>query len=125
MVLPSRSLPTLVGITLLALLLFAFQGLFDIVRSRILVRQGRYTAAQMGKVEEGIAGLEWFVARHPADVRGHYQLGMAQRSLDSSKALAQVPRTPAKIPFQQTGYLSDDRCSAVTGNHTSDQERTP
>jgi ATP-binding cassette subfamily C protein len=40
-VLPSRSLPTLVGITLLALLLFAFQGLFDIVRSRILVRIGR------------------------------------------------------------------------------------
>ncbi|HYR64820.1 MAG TPA: ABC transporter transmembrane domain-containing protein, partial [Reyranella sp.] len=40
-VLPSRSLPTLAGITLLALLLFAFQGLFDIVRSRILVRIGR------------------------------------------------------------------------------------
>jgi len=40
-VLPSRSLPTLVGITLLALLLFVFQGLFDIVRSRILVRIGR------------------------------------------------------------------------------------
>jgi ATP-binding cassette subfamily C protein len=39
-VLPSRSLPTLVGLSLLALLLFVFQGLFDIVRSRILVRIG-------------------------------------------------------------------------------------
>jgi tetratricopeptide (TPR) repeat protein len=51
-------------------------------------RERSYTAAQMGHVEQGIAGLEWFLARHPADVRGHYELGMAQRSLDSSKALA-------------------------------------
>jgi PrtD family type I secretion system ABC transporter len=39
-VLPSRSVPTLVGITLLALILFGIQGVFDIVRSRILVRVG-------------------------------------------------------------------------------------
>ena len=46
-VLPSRSLPTLVGLSLLALLLFAFQGLFDIVRSRILVRIG-------GRLDEAV-----------------------------------------------------------------------
>ncbi len=39
-VLTSRSVPTLVGITLLALILFSIQGVFDIVRSRILVRVG-------------------------------------------------------------------------------------
>src|SRR5258707_2007053 len=39
-VLPSRSVPTLVGITLLALILFSVQGVLDIVRSRILVRVG-------------------------------------------------------------------------------------
>jgi ATP-binding cassette subfamily C protein len=39
-VLPSRSVPTLVGITLLVLMLFAFQGALDIVRSRLLVRIG-------------------------------------------------------------------------------------
>ena len=39
-VLPSRSVPTLVGMTLLALILFSIQGVFDIVRSRILVRVG-------------------------------------------------------------------------------------
>ncbi len=39
-VLPSRSVPTLVGITLLALVLFGFQGVLDIVRSRLLVRVG-------------------------------------------------------------------------------------
>lgn len=37
-VLPSRSVPTLVGITILALTLFAFQGFLNIVRSRVLVR---------------------------------------------------------------------------------------
>ncbi len=37
-VLPSRSIPTLVAISLLALLMFAFQGVLDIVRSRLLVR---------------------------------------------------------------------------------------
>jgi ATP-binding cassette subfamily C protein len=39
-VIPSHSVPTLVGITLLALILYAIQGVLDIVRSRILVRIG-------------------------------------------------------------------------------------
>ena len=37
-VLPGRSVPTLVAISILALVMFAFQGLLDIVRSRVLVR---------------------------------------------------------------------------------------
>src|SRR5881398_1101077 len=37
-VLPSRSVPTLVALSVLALTLFAFQGVLDIIRSRILVR---------------------------------------------------------------------------------------
>ena len=37
-VLPSRSMPTLLALSLFALLLFSMQGLFDFVRSRILVR---------------------------------------------------------------------------------------
>ncbi len=37
-VLPSRSLPTLVGIVVLAAALYAFQGVLDIVRSRVFVR---------------------------------------------------------------------------------------
>jgi ATP-binding cassette subfamily C protein len=40
-VLPSRSVPTLVGLALLALALFAFQGLLDTMRGRVLVRIGR------------------------------------------------------------------------------------
>jgi ATP-binding cassette subfamily C protein len=37
-VLPGRSVPTLVAISVLALVMFAFQGLLDVVRSRVLVR---------------------------------------------------------------------------------------
>ena len=37
-VLTSRSVPTLVGISILALVLFGFQGVLDIIRSRVLVR---------------------------------------------------------------------------------------
>src|SRR5437763_11765921 len=37
-VLPSRSVPTLVALSILALTLFAFQGVLDILRSRVLVR---------------------------------------------------------------------------------------
>lgn len=39
-VLPSRSVPTLVGLTLLIAMLYAFQGLLDIVRGRMMVRIG-------------------------------------------------------------------------------------
>ncbi|HTE96489.1 MAG TPA: type I secretion system permease/ATPase, partial [Bradyrhizobium sp.] len=37
-VLPSRSVPTLVALSILALTLFAFQGVLDVIRSRVLVR---------------------------------------------------------------------------------------
>src|SRR5439155_8933598 len=37
-VLPSRSIPTLVALSILALTLFAFQGVLDIIRSRVMVR---------------------------------------------------------------------------------------
>jgi ATP-binding cassette subfamily C protein len=40
-VLPSRSVPTLIGLALLVLVLFAFQGLLDMLRGRILLRIGR------------------------------------------------------------------------------------
>jgi ABC-type protease/lipase transport system fused ATPase/permease subunit len=39
-VLPSRSVPTLVGLLALALVLYIFQGLMDALRGRLLVRIG-------------------------------------------------------------------------------------
>lgn len=37
-VIPSKSIPTLIALSILAVLLYAFQGVFDTVRSRLLVR---------------------------------------------------------------------------------------
>ncbi len=48
-VLPSRSVPTLVGITVLAFILFGIQGVFDIMRSRILVRVGSSLSEAVSK----------------------------------------------------------------------------
>jgi PrtD family type I secretion system ABC transporter len=39
-VLPSRSIPTLVGLAVLAFVLYAFQGVLDVIRGRVLVRIG-------------------------------------------------------------------------------------
>lgn len=48
-VLPSRSVPTLVGLAILALVLYGFQGVLDIVRSRILLRLGRSVDEAMSR----------------------------------------------------------------------------
>ena len=39
-VLPSRSIPTLVGLSVIIVVLYLFQGLFDMIRGRILARIG-------------------------------------------------------------------------------------
>jgi PrtD family type I secretion system ABC transporter len=39
-VLPSRSVPTLVGLAVIAFVLYAFQGVLDVLRGRVLVRIG-------------------------------------------------------------------------------------
>ena len=39
-VIPSRSIPTLIGLCVLALALYAFQGALDLIRGRVLVRIG-------------------------------------------------------------------------------------
>src|SRR3954469_21266422 len=50
-VLPSRSIPTLIGLAVLALALYAFQGALDLIRGRILVRLGAtLDAALSGRV---------------------------------------------------------------------------
>jgi ATP-binding cassette subfamily C protein len=57
-VLTSRSVPTLVGLSVLALVLLGFQGFLDLVRSRILVRIGRSLAQRLSsRVYQSIARL--------------------------------------------------------------------
>ncbi len=48
-VLPSRSIPTLVGFSVVALMLFGSQGLLDVIRARILVRVGNHLDEALGR----------------------------------------------------------------------------
>src|SRR3954471_7569071 len=47
-VIPGRSVPTLIGLCILAALLYAFQGFVDVVRGRTLVRVGSAIDADLG-----------------------------------------------------------------------------
>ena len=47
-VVPGRSIPTLIGLSILALILYTFQGLLDLVRGRVLLRIGAALDAKLG-----------------------------------------------------------------------------
>ncbi|WP_160011827.1 type I secretion system permease/ATPase [Rhizobium sp. 18055] len=49
-VIPARSLPTLVGLSIITLTLFAFQGLLELVRSLVLARLGQSVDERFGPV---------------------------------------------------------------------------
>lgn len=54
-VLPSRSIPTLIALCLLALLLYSFQGIFEWVRGRMLVRiAGALDEAMTGRIYRAV-----------------------------------------------------------------------
>jgi len=52
----------------------------------------------MGKLEQGIVELEGYLARHPDDPVGHFELGQAQRSLDVTQAHGHLDRALALDP---------------------------
>jgi PrtD family type I secretion system ABC transporter len=57
-VLPSRSVPTLVGLSILVVCLFGFQAILDLLRGRILVRVGRSLGQRLSaRVYDTIARL--------------------------------------------------------------------
>lgn len=79
-VLPSRSLPTLVGLVAIVAVMYAFQGFFDVVRGRILVRLA-------SSLDETI-GQRVFRAmiKAPLQGRGEGDGGQPQRDLDQVRS---------------------------------------
>src|ERR1700755_3227932 len=76
-VLPSRSVPTLVGLTILAGGLYVTQGILHIIRGRILVRVG-------GSLDESLGGRIFdLVARLPLKVGQRNDGVQPLRDLDS------------------------------------------
>jgi len=79
-VIPSRSIPTLVVLSLLALILFAAQGVLEVIRSRILVRIGNH-------IDE--ASSEWIFEVITRTQSGSHQQGSGlqpMRDIDAIKA---------------------------------------
>jgi ATP-binding cassette subfamily C protein PrsD len=84
-VLPSRSIPTLVALVILAAGLFLAQGLLDMIRGRILVRIGNRLDEQLsGRVYETIVRLPLKIGNRPD---GLQQL----RDLDSVRSFLSGP----------------------------------
>lgn len=79
-VLPSRSVPTLIGLAVIALILFVFQGAIDLVRSRMLARVGRAQEEALGRrVFEAVMRL-------PLKMQGGGQGLQPLRDLDQLRA---------------------------------------
>jgi tetratricopeptide (TPR) repeat protein len=50
-------------------------------------RERGYALARSGKLREGIQDLEWYARKHPKEVRGLYELAMAETLGDREKAI--------------------------------------
>ena len=79
-VLPSRNIPTLVALSILALTLFTFQGILDVIRSRVMVR----IAATLD--ERLSARIFDIMVRLPLKTRGQGDGLAPMRDLDQIRA---------------------------------------
>nr|WP_153458234.1 type I secretion system permease/ATPase [Sinorhizobium fredii] len=79
-VLPSRSIPSLIALCLLALLLYAFQGAFELIRGRMLVRIA-------GALDESLSGRVYrAVVKAPLKLRLQGDGLQALRDFDQVRA---------------------------------------
>jgi PrtD family type I secretion system ABC transporter len=79
-VLPSHSVPTLIGLLIIVVVLYAAQGVLDMIRARIMVRIGR-------SLDEGLSGSVFqIVARLPLQGRGGTGGLQPLRDLDQLRA---------------------------------------
>lgn len=85
-VLPSRSVPTLLGLAVLALGLYTFQGILDVVRARVLVRLG-------GWLDEVLRSRVYdFIVRWPLEAASSGGDGLQPlRDLDQMRAFLSGP----------------------------------
>src|ERR1700755_1681056 len=79
-VLPSRSVPTLVGLILLAGFLYMAQGVLDLIRGRILGRVGT------ARVEGPKKGVFYTIVRLPLTVGGRNEGLQPLRDLDNVRS---------------------------------------
>jgi len=61
-------------------------------------RERGFTAFQQGLADQALAEVQWFVARHPDDPVGHFELGAIQLKDNPAQALAEYDRALALKP---------------------------
>ena len=94
-VLPSRSVPTLVGLVILMVALYAFQALFETARGQLLVRVGSYLDVSLSqRVYDAIVRL-------PLRSRGRGNGAQPMRDLDQIRAFlsGSGPSAFADLPW--------------------------
>ena len=55
-------------------------------------RERGFARIHMRQFDTGIADLEWYIARHPDDPAGYYELGLAESMNDPTKGLSNLDR---------------------------------
>ncbi|WP_026186975.1 type I secretion system permease/ATPase [Ensifer sp. BR816] len=84
-VLPSRSVPTLIGLSILAAILFLGQALIDLVRGRVMTRIG-------ATLDEAVSGRVFTAMARLPLLAGHQGEGLQpQRDLDSIRTFLASP----------------------------------
>jgi ATP-binding cassette subfamily C protein len=84
-VLPSRSVPTLVGLSILAAGLYVSQGILDLIRSRILVRAGANIDEILGdRIYQGVVRLPLLMGAREAGIQPLRDLDMVRSFLSGS-----------------------------------------
>ena len=110
-VLPSRSIPTLVALCILAAGLFAAQGLLDLIRGRILVRIGARLDEQLNaRVYEAIVRLPLTVGNRTDGLQPLRDLDNVRNFLSGvgPTALFDLPWLPVYLACVLSSILTSD-----------------
>ena len=84
-VLPSRSVPTLVGLSILAAGLYVSQGVLDLIRNRILVRSGANIDEILGdRIYQGVVRLPLLMGSREAGIQPLRDLDTVRSFLSGS-----------------------------------------
>jgi len=88
-VLPSKSVPTLIGLGLIVLGLYAFQAILDLIRTRVLVRIGSaFDASLTERVHDAVVKLTLKAPRGPEGLQPIRDLDVIRSFLTSSGPVA-------------------------------------
>jgi Flp pilus assembly protein TadD len=79
-------------------------------------RERGFARTHIREFESGIADLEWYIARHPADPIAYYQLGMAQSNSDPTKGIESLNKALALKPGFTAARAARGALHYVQGN---------